>query len=166
VQFFHLTDRLKFIQNHFSGLPKIITYFENQNISLREGISKLDGTLNSLKSTPGEFGSRLQQKINLVLAKNPNLHIVKQISLGIFENQQLKSKYAFSLETFGPWSPDAKELFKDISKLLLEKSGVSESPSYFQQRISIAVQRGNAASVLGTVAKSSGLEEVFYLFKI
>jgi hypothetical protein len=73
---------------------------------------------------------------------------------------------AFSLETFGPWSPDAKELFKDISKLLLEKSGVSESPSYFQQRISIAIQRGNAASVLGTVAKSSGLEEVFYLFKI
>jgi hypothetical protein len=73
---------------------------------------------------------------------------------------------AFSLETFGPWSPDAKELFKDISKFLLEKSGVSESPSYFQQRISIAIQRGNAASVLGTVAKSSGLEEVFYLFKI
>jgi hypothetical protein len=57
-------------------------------------------------------------------------------------------------------------IFKDISKLLLEKSGVSESPSYFQQRISIAIQRGNAASVLGTVAKSSGLEEVFYLFKI
>jgi hypothetical protein len=82
---------------------------------------------------------------------------------------------AFSLETFGPWSPDAKELFKDISKLLLEKSGVSESgvsesgvsesPSYFQQRISIAIQRGNAASVLGTVAKSSGLEEFFICLK-
>jgi hypothetical protein len=47
--------------------------------------------------------------------------------------------------------------------LLLEKSGVSESPSYFQQRISIAIQRGNAASILGTVAKSSGLEEIFCL---
>jgi hypothetical protein len=32
--------------------------------------------------------------------------------------------------------------------------------------MSIAIQRGNAAGVLGTVAKSSGLEEVFYLFKI
>jgi hypothetical protein len=42
---------------------------------LRESISKLDGTLNSLKSTPGEFGSRLQQQINLVYAKNPDLHI-------------------------------------------------------------------------------------------
>jgi hypothetical protein len=50
--------------------------------------------------------------------------------------------------------------------LLLETSGVSESPSYFQQRRSIAIQRGNTDSVLGTVAKSSGLEEVFYLFKI
>jgi hypothetical protein len=57
---------------------------------------------------------------------------------------------AFSLETFGPWSPDNKELFKDINKLLLEKSGVSESPSYFQQRMSIDIQSGNAASVLGT----------------
>jgi hypothetical protein len=52
---------------------------------------------------------------------------------------------AFSLETFSPWSPDAKELFKDISTLFLEKSGVSESLSYFQQRTSIAIQRGNAA---------------------
>jgi hypothetical protein len=49
-------------------------------------------------------------------------------------------------------------------KLLLEKSGVFEaplSPSYFQQKISIAIQRGNAASVLGIVAKSSGLEGEF-----
>jgi hypothetical protein len=46
---------------------------------------------------------------------------------------------ASSLETFGPWSPNVKELVKDISKLLLEKSGVSESPTYFQQRISIAI---------------------------
>jgi hypothetical protein len=67
---------------------------------------------------------------------------------------------AFSVETFGPWSADAKEN-KDLSKLLFEKSGVSQSPTYFQQRISIAVQRGNAASVLRAVAKSSGLEKVF-----
>jgi hypothetical protein len=52
------------------------------------------------------------------------------------------------------------------SKLLLEKSDVSQSPSYFQQRISIAVQRGNAVSVFETVAKSSGLEDVFICFKI
>jgi hypothetical protein len=60
----------------------------------------------------------------------------------IKENQTF---VAFSLETFGPWSLDAKELFKDISKLLHEKSGVSESLSYFQQRISITIQRRNAA---------------------
>jgi hypothetical protein len=45
--------------------------------------------------------------------------------------------------------------------LPLEKSGVSEFPSYFQQGISIPIQKGNAASVLATVAKSSVLEEVF-----
>jgi hypothetical protein len=68
---------------------------------------------------------------------------------------------AFALETFGPWIPDGKNLFKDMCKLLLEKSGVFESPYYFQQRISVIIQRENAASVLGTVAKSSGLEEAF-----
>jgi hypothetical protein len=31
-----------------------------------------------------------------------------------------------------------------------------------KELVSIAIQRGNAASVLGTVAKSSGLEEVLY----
>jgi hypothetical protein len=54
--------------------------------------------------------------------------------------------------------------FSDFSLSIF--SGVSESPSYFQQRISMAIQRRNAVSVLGTVAKTSGLEEVFYLFKI
>jgi hypothetical protein len=73
---------------------------------------------------------------------------------------------AFALVTFGPWSADAKDIFKDISKLPLEKSDVSESPGYFQKKLSLAIQRGKAASVLGTAAKSSGLEEIFYLFKI
>jgi hypothetical protein len=41
----------------------------------------------------------------------------------------------------------------------------SRSTSYLSQRISIAVQRGNAASVLGTIEDSSNdkLEEIFYI---
>jgi hypothetical protein len=33
---------------------------------------------------------------------------------------------AFSIEIFDPWSSDAKEVFKDLIKLLLEKSSVSQ----------------------------------------
>jgi hypothetical protein len=54
-----------------------------------------------------------------------------------------------------------------VFKFLIDKRmQLTFNTNYFQQRVSIAIQRGNAASVLGTVAKSSGLEEVFYLFKI
>jgi hypothetical protein len=54
-----------------------------------------------------------------------------------------------------------------VFKFLIDKRmQLTFNTNYFQQRVSIAIQRGNAASVLETVAKSSGLEEVFYLFKI
>jgi hypothetical protein len=33
---------------------------------------------------------------------------------------------AFSIEIFDPWSSNGKEVFKDLIKLLLEKSSVSQ----------------------------------------
>jgi hypothetical protein len=77
-----------------------------------------------LKSTPGEFGSRLQQKINLVFAKNPDLHIVKQISLGIFENRQLKSEYENLVKYFDDCSltiGDVERSFSIFKDLLTPK---------------------------------------------
>ena len=42
-------------------------------------------------------------------------------------------------------------------------TGERRSSFYLFQRISIAIQRGNAASVLGTVGSTSKLDEIFYL---
>jgi hypothetical protein len=59
----------------------------------------------------------------------------------------------------GSWG--ARSLFKEIAKRLVDASRDQRAGSLFAQRISIAIQRGNAASLLGTLPMSIG-EEAFY----
>ncbi|RVE44793.1 hypothetical protein evm_010545 [Chilo suppressalis] len=57
----------------------------------------------------------------------------------------------FGVETMGPWGPSARSFFREISKRLTEVTGDQKAGSYLAQRISLAIQRGNAASLLGTI---------------
>jgi hypothetical protein len=70
-----------------------------------------------------------------------------------------------AIETLGPWGDDAKKIINEIGQKIQKITNESRSTSYLSQRISIAVQRGNAASVLGTIEDSSNdkLEEIFYI---
>ena len=43
----------------------------------------------------------------------------------------------------------------------MEETGEKRSSFYLFQNISIAIQRGNASCVLGTMPHSEGLEEIF-----
>lgn len=70
---------------------------------------------------------------------------------------------AFGVETLGPWGPSARRLFKDLSARLIEASGDQRAGHYFAQRISIAIQRGNTASLLGTLPIDGDLGQIFYL---
>ncbi|KAJ0176783.1 hypothetical protein K1T71_007962 [Dendrolimus kikuchii] len=54
---------------------------------------------------------------------------------------------AFGVETLGPWGPEAHRLYRDLSKRLIDVSRNQNAGLYFGQRISVAIQRGNAASV-------------------
>jgi hypothetical protein len=56
-----------------------------------------------------------------------------------------------AIETLGPWGDDAKKKINEIGQKIQKITNESRSTSYLSQRISIAVQRGNAASVLGTI---------------
>ncbi|CAH2269404.1 jg16430 [Pararge aegeria aegeria] len=58
------------------------------------------------------------------------------------------------------WSPEARALFKELSKWVIESTGDPRAGSYLGQRISWAIQRGNAASILGTVPCCGGFEDV------
>ncbi|RVE47192.1 hypothetical protein evm_008160 [Chilo suppressalis] len=57
----------------------------------------------------------------------------------------------FGVETIGPWGPSARSFFREISKRLAEVTGDQKTGSYLGQRISLAIQRCNAASLLGTI---------------
>ena len=55
-----------------------------------------------------------------------------------------------AIETLGVWGPSAWELCRDIGSRAAALSGDSRSHAFLVQRLSLAVQRGNAASVAGT----------------
>ncbi|KAF2896372.1 hypothetical protein ILUMI_09803 [Ignelater luminosus] len=68
-----------------------------------------------------------------------------------------------SVETFGPWSKEAQDLVHTIGTNLNQISGDSRSKQFLTQRISLAIQRGNAACVFETLTSSTSMEEIFYL---
>lgn len=69
----------------------------------------------------------------------------------------------FAVETFGPWCEDALSLVDSIGGKLALTSGDSRSKQYFMQRISLAIQWGNAASIMGTFPTEISMEEIFLL---
>ncbi|XP_047996131.1 uncharacterized protein LOC125233995 [Leguminivora glycinivorella] len=55
-----------------------------------------------------------------------------------------------AVETAGPWALEAKEFIRDLGRRLRDKGCDPRSGSYLVQQISLAIQRGNAAGVMGT----------------
>ena len=64
-----------------------------------------------------------------------------------------------AMETFGSWGPSGLKFLKDIALATGEK----KSSYYLFQAISMACQRGNIISVLGTTPDTKKLDEIYYL---
>ena len=64
----------------------------------------------------------------------------------------------FGVETLGPWGPSAHTFFSEIAKRLVDTTGDRRAGGYLAQRISLAIQRGNAASILGTMPRGPFLD--------
>ena len=56
---------------------------------------------------------------------------------------------------------EGSKLIQSIGRKVAEATGEKRSTSFIFQRVSMAIQRGNASCVLGTVPRSEGLEEIF-----
>ena len=68
-----------------------------------------------------------------------------------------------AFETFGPWGNQAKAFLSTIGRKITDHTGEKRASAFLFQRLSIAIQRGNAASILGTIPKSAALDEIFLL---
>ena len=55
-----------------------------------------------------------------------------------------------AIETLGAWGPSAWEFVCSLGRRLVAATGDSRAGAFLRQRLSIAVQRGNAAAVRGT----------------
>jgi hypothetical protein len=65
----------------------------------------------------------------------------------------ISSNYIFkglAFETLGPWCKEAIDFINVIGNRLIAESGDSKSKKFLFERISLAIQRGNAASIRGT----------------
>ena len=76
----------------------------------------------------------------------------------------LDSVHSFTpvaVETAGVFGPRALTFVKELGRRLIKISGDNRSRLYLFQRLTVAIQRGNAVSVLGTIGPSISANEVF-----
>lgn len=70
---------------------------------------------------------------------------------------------AFAVESFGPWSKEAVSLINKIGSNLIRITGEPKSKRYLIERISLAIQHGNAMCVISSIPKSQSMEELYVL---
>ena len=78
--------------------------------------------------------------------------------------RQLGDKFFFvpvGVETLGGWGSDANAFIKDLGRRLAKITFDKRSTAFLRQRLSIAIQRGNATSVLGTLPQGESLEQAY-----
>jgi hypothetical protein len=102
----------------------------------------------------------------------PNTSRTAGAAAALAENQK-RAKYRevlnqytfcpFAVETLGPFGEEALSLTRDLGRRQFEATGERRSTAFLFQRISIAIQRGNAASVLATIPPSSKIHEIYNL---
>ena len=80
--------------------------------------------------------------------------------------RSLSALYSFmpvAVETLGALGEEAFAFFRDLGHRIAAVTSEPRSFQFLMQRLSVTVQRGNAACVLGTVPASLGLDELFYI---
>ena len=80
--------------------------------------------------------------------------------------RDLEPNYHFTplgFETMGQWGDTTLKFVDLLGSRLAQVSGEPRSASYLRQRLSVAIQRGNAAAVRGTVPEGVAMPELFNL---
>ena len=59
-----------------------------------------------------------------------------------------------AIETLGVWGPCAQEICADIGGRIARHTGEVRATAFLRQRLDLAIQRGNAAAVVGTLSEA------------
>ena len=76
------------------------------------------------------------------------------------KNAEISATHIFmplAVETLGVWEEEGLSFLKELGRRTSLLTGERRETVYLLQRLSVAVQRGNAASILGTMPKASEL---------
>jgi len=69
-----------------------------------------------------------------------------------------------AVESLGALGEEASNFFRNLGHRITSVTTEPRSFQFLMQWLSVAVQRGNAACMLGTVPASIGLDEQFYIY--
>lgn len=78
----------------------------------------------------------------------------------------LSANYCFvpvAVETLGAPGDEALAFFRDIGQRIAAATAEPRSFQFLMQRVSVAVQRGNAACILGAVPPSVEWDDIYYI---
>ena len=70
------------------------------------------------------------------------------------------------METLGSWGPQGKKFVEAIGDRIALATGEKRAKYFLFQAISMATQRGNVISVMGTVPNSRKMDEIYYLWML
>ena len=67
-----------------------------------------------------------------------------------------------AMETLGAWGAESLKFVKEIGQRISDNRGDKRSSSFLLQALSMAVQRGNVASIRGSMPSTKTLHEIHY----
>ena len=80
--------------------------------------------------------------------------------------QELSTQYIITPvanETLGSWGSRSLKFIQELGQRMCEATGEKRSTSYLFQSLSIATQRGNIASIRGSLPDIKTMHEIYYL---
>ena len=110
--------------------------------------------------------------VNTIARSHLGLSTSQAGSLSVVAEEKKKKKYVslsdsylftpIAVETLGPWGPEAISFVSELGRRLSAVTGDPRSGAFLKQKISMAVQRGNASCISGSFPHGSGTLEDFY----
>jgi len=110
--------------------------------------------------------------VNTIARSHIGTSSTKAGSLSAAAEEKKRKKYSslsdtflftpIAVETLGPWGPDAMRFVGELGRRLSMATGDPRSGAFLKQKISMAVQRGNASCISGSFPRCSAISEDFY----